>query len=334
MRMRTRSAKSAIGRDAGRAGARPSRPSASWAALALLLLLWWPSAFFGVPPYAAAQPPVVILSSLKIGPYETLAEAMRQSFGGREVRILYLDETPGAAAQISRLAPSAILTVGQEALKQALPQRGNTPLVFTMVLFPHEILAAEAPGVSGIAMVPSPRQQLLILRQGLGISRVTLFYNPDVTESLVGHFKSLAPPDLQVRAVPLSSDAELIAKLPEALSDTEGVLLVPDPTVLTEQGLKSIITSCYSAGLPVVGFSPMYLEMGAALTLSVSPAEVARNAATLAAARSQEASDLLDNVTYLRSCTILVNTRAVAKLHLKVDQRALKSLGTLQWSGG
>ena len=307
---------------------------AALSALALLSLLAAPSPFLGGPPYAAVQSPVIILSSLKIGPYETLAEAMRQNFKGREVRILYLDETPGAAAQLSSLSPSAILTVGQEALRQALPHRGSTPLVFTMVLFPKDILTRESPGVSGIAMVPSPRQQLLILHEGLGIKRVTLFYNPAVTESLVDHFRSLAPNGLQVRGVPLSSDAELIAKLPAALEDTQGVLLVPDPTVLTEQGLKSLITSCYSAGLPVVGFSPLYLEMGAALTLSVSPADVARHAVSMAAARDQGSGDLLDNVFYLRSCTIQVNSKAVSNLNLKVNQGALKALGKLQWSGG
>jgi ABC-type uncharacterized transport system substrate-binding protein len=322
------------GVDEGRAGRPRARALVLLALLPLLAFVLWPCSFLGVPPYAAGDAPVVILSSLKIGPYQTLAEAMRENMRDRDVRILYLDETPGAAAQLQGLAPSAIVTVGQEALRQALLRRDHTPLVFTMVLFPQDILPREAPGITGIAMVPSPRQQLLVLHEGLGLRRVTLFYNPAVTDFLVGHFRQLAPPGLQVRAVELSSYSELVAKLPGELEETEGVLLVPDPTVLTEQGLKSLITSCYTAGLPVVGFSPMYLEMGAALTLSVPPGAVARQAVSMAGAQEKESGDLLGRVYYLKSCLIQVNAKAVTKLNLKVNQKALKSLGTLQWSGG
>lgn len=320
--------------DAGRTGRHRAPAQGPLLLPALLALLLWPSVFLGVPPYAAGEAPVVILSSLKIGPYQTLAESMRENMRGRDVRILYLDETPGAAAQLPDLAPSAIVTVGQEALRQAIARRDRTPLVFTMVLFPQDILPKEAPGITGIAMVPSPRQQLLILHEGLGLKRVTLFYNPAVTEFLVGHFRQLAPPGMEVRPVPLSSYAELVSKLPRELEETEGVLLVPDPTVITEQGLKSLITSCYTAGLPVVGFSPMYLELGAALTLSVPPGDVARQAVSMAGAREQESGDQLGRVYYLKSCLIQVNAKAVTKLNLKVDQKTLRSLGTLQWSGG
>jgi ABC-type uncharacterized transport system substrate-binding protein len=293
-----------------------------------------PPAKASPPLQAAPRPPVLILSSLRIRPYESHADNMRQDLKGFDTTVLYLDEDPNAARQISAMAPAAIVTVGQEALKKALPLRGNSPLVYTMVLFPQEIVARPAPGVSGIAMVPSPKQQLLILGQGFHLRRLVLFYNPKVTGFLVGHYQSNTPPGLTLKAVPVASDAELLAKLPGQLEETDALLLVPDPTVLTEQGLKSLIGACYSSNIPVVGFSPMYLDIGAALSLSVPPEEIAKQAASIASARTGSPGDLLDDVFYVRSCQINLSGKAISRLGMKVDREALKPLGILLWSNG
>jgi len=259
---------------------------------------------------------------------------MRQDLKGFDTRVIYLDEDPNAAREISAMAPAAIVTVGQEAFKKALPLRGASPLVYTMVLFPQEILAKPLPGVSGIAMLPSPRQQLLILAQGFHLRRLVLFYNPKVTGFLVAHYQSNLPPGLTLKAIPVESDADLLAKIPGQLGESDALLLVPDPTVLTEQGLKSLIGACYSSNIPVVGFSPMYLDIGAALSLSVPAEEIARQAASIASARGGDPGDLLDDVYYVRICQINLNGKAISRLGMKVDREALKPLGILLWSNG
>jgi ABC-type uncharacterized transport system substrate-binding protein len=322
-----------------RAGLAPGRRGAALCALALLLsvLVLHPhtSPEAAPPLQAATRPPVLILSSLRIRPYESLADTMRLALKGYDTKVLYLDENPDAAQQISTMAPAAIVTVGQDALKKALPLRGSSPLVYTMVLFPHEILATPAPpGISGIAMLPSPKQQLLVLDQGFHLRRLVLFYNPKVTGPLVGHYQASTPSGMTLKAVQVASDAELLEKLPEELESADGLLLVPDPTVLTEQGLKSLIGACYSSNIPVVGFSPMYLDIGAALSLSVPAEEVARQAAAIAASRGGIPGDLLDDVYYVKSCQIDLSGKAVTRLGMKVDREALKPLGTLLWSGG
>ena len=273
---------------------------------------------------------VVVLSSMKILPYEQIARGIERELGGAETSILYMDQDPGAPSRILKMTPSVILTVGQDAFKAALPLRGSVPLVFTMVLFPREVLNHPVPGVSGIGMIPSPQCQLLILKNGFHFKHVLMFYNPDLTGFLVEYFRGEVPVGMTLTPEPVASDAALVRRLEAGLGDADAVLLVPDPTVLTEQGLKSLITSCYGSGVPLVGFSPMYLRMGAAVTLSVTEEQTARMAVALASA-SNVNGEQLGGVYYPLSCQIQVSRKAKSRLGFKVDTTAVRSYGDFEW---
>ena len=273
---------------------------------------------------------VAILSSMKIRPYELIAQAIQNEVKGAETSILYLDQDPEAPSRISQMTPSAILTVGQEALKAAVPLRGNAPLVFTMVLFPQEVLSHPEEGVSGIGMVPSTECQLLILKNGFHFKHLLIFYNPSVTGFMAEYFRGDSPPGMRLTLEPVTSDAELVRRLQSGLGDADAVLLIPDPTVLTEQGLRSLITSCYSSSVPLVGFSPMYLNLGAAVTLSVTEEQTARMAVALASS-SEVKGERLGGVYYPLTCRIQVSRKAKTRLGLSVDEKALQPYGAFEW---
>ena len=273
---------------------------------------------------------VAILSSMKIRPYELIAQAIQREVKGAETSILYLDQDPEAPSRISKMNPSAILTVGQEAFKAAIPLRGDAPLVFTMVLFPQEVLSHTEQGVSGIGMIPSPRCQLPILRNGFHFKHILIFYNPSVTGFMAEHFRDEAPPGMTLTLGPVDSDAELVRRLQAGLDDVDAVLLIPDPTVLTEQGLRSLITACYSSSVPLVGFSPMYLNLGAAVTLSVTEDQTAEMAVALASS-SEVRGERMDDVYYPLTCRIQVSRKAKSRLGLGVDEKALQPYGVFEW---
>jgi hypothetical protein len=224
-----------------------------------------------------------------------------------------------------------VVTVGQEALQSALAMRGASPLVYTMVLFPPPPAAHSARGLNGVAMIPAPRFQLQVLMRGFGLRRVAVFYNPGVTGFLVRDLQSdpgLAPGFIPV---PVSSEAELLARLQDGLSGADGLLLVPDPTLLTETGLKAMVGACFARNIPLAGFSPMYLDMGAAMTISVEEGDVAKRAAALALGTAEEAGDTLDGMLYLKSCQVQVSRKAAARLGLKVDAGGLRPFGVPLW---
>lgn len=272
-------------------------------------------------------PGAVILLSMRIRPYESLAGAMSKDLSGYRTRILVLDETGALALEIRRGEPKVIVAVGQEALRSALPYRNNTPLVFTMVLSPEEILKGKNPGVEGVAMIPSPRRQLAILGQGFHFKRVLLFYNPAVSGTLASHFREAPPAGIECRFEEMDSEASLLRRLKDGLKGYDAVLLLPDPTLLTEQSFRALVSSSYEAKVPLIGFSPLYLKLGAAISLSVPEGEIAKRAATLARLEEDTAADDLGGLHYPRACEIRTNPKAFSKLGLQLDVAALAPFG-------
>ncbi|MGC8724193.1 MAG: ABC transporter substrate-binding protein [Acidobacteriota bacterium] len=312
------------------AGNEPSgRRSLAWPAGLMGLLI---AALLPAAPSRQSEPAprVVVLSSLSIPPFERLVHSITERFGGEDSSVFYLDREPSAPSRIAALAPSAILTVGQEALEKALPERDGVPLVFTMVLFPQQILGQPQPGVAGVGMIPSPRSQLQILQRGFARKKVLLFFNPSVTGFLADYFRREASAGIAVEAVPVDSDAALVKRLQSGLGGADAVLLVPDPTLLTEQGLHALITACYGSVVPLVGFSPMYMDMGAAITLSL-PEEVTARSAVALVSSAQPEGDVLGGVTYPSSCRVQVSRRAMRRFALPVNESGMLPYGRLEW---
>lgn len=273
---------------------------------------------------------VVVLSSLKIGPYQRIANSIRKKIGTDSAKVFYLDRDSQALSQLSKMNPRAIITVGSQALEKTLPLHGNTPLVFTMVLFHKDIVRTPRPSVRGIAMTCNPGNQLRILKHGFGFHRVTAFYNPAKTGDYVSLFKELNDSDIEVRAVEASSLLELQAKIPKALEDTSACMLVPDPTILTEEGIKSILNACYERNVPIVGFSPMYIDMGAALTISVSEEEIANQAARLVSG-GREGQPVHDGLYFVKKPQVTINRSACNKFKIKIDRTYISSNAFVRW---
>jgi len=284
------------------------------------------------PAGGGAEPSALILLSLKIKPYESLAEKLTGELDGFRTEVLSLDVDPQASRRITELSPDVVVCVGQEAFRQSMRHRDAVPIVYTMVLFPEQILADPPQDVRGVAMIPSPGRQLLVLNEGFHFRRVAVFFNPDVTGKLVSSFGRSVPKGMDWQPIPVKSDVELLRKLKQGLPDVDGVLLVPDPTVLSEQGLKALINRCYKEEVPIVGFSPMYLDLGAALSLSLNEEEIARQAVSIARKENGASADRIGNLYYPRPCEIRINSKAEERLGFSVDEKALVRFGTVRRS--
>lgn len=312
--------------DAGAPSAarRRTRPLLSAAALAAALALLAPG------PAVRPQPPepeALILLSFRIRPYEALAEALQGHLRGYRTRVLCLGEPPALDDAVRKGRPDVILTVGQEALRQALPHRDGTPVVYTMVLSPQGLLPAGSTGVDGVAMLPAPRSQMEVLATGFRFKRVALFYNPGATGFLADIYRQSAPEGFRLEGLPVDSEAALLRRLKEGLKGYDAVVLVPDPTLLTEQGLKALLAASYGDRVPLVGFSPLYLGLGAAVTLSVPEDEVARRAAALAKDHRDGGAEPHGGLYYPKACEVRVNRNALGRLGMKLDEAALRPFG-------
>ncbi len=271
-------------------------------------------------------PTAVILLSMRIRPYEALAAKLAGLLPGYKTRVESLDEDPGAARDLSAGSPSCIFTIGQDALNRALPHRDNIPLFFTMVLSPPAANENPPARLEGVAMIPSPRRQLSILRSAFNMKRTILFYNAEASGFLASLYGASCPDGMTCDEVAVENEKQLLEWLKKGLHGYDGIILIPDQAVLTEEGIKALVAASYEDRVPMVAFSSLYLNMGAAVSISLPVDEIARQAAALAGgqdATGQMAGGLL----YPEACEVVVNAKAERRVKLNVNEERLKQYG-------
>ena len=74
----------------------------------------------------------------------------------------------------------------------------------------------------------------------------------------------------------------MFAALKPVLDDAEVLLAVADPEVYNGTTVSNILLATYRAQLPVVAFSPAYVNAGALLALYSTPRQIGTQAAGLA----------------------------------------------------
>jgi len=257
--------------------------------------------------------------SKRIPPYENLASEIKNELKSYNISVFDLSKP------ISSLNSETIVTIGLDAYKSVLPIKGNSKLIYTMVLSPAEN-GNESESL-GVAMIPSPRQQLNILRDGLGIKSVSIFCNHLRSKKLIDDFEKLAPSDFHYNFVDVASEKDFLDILETSFPKSDAILLFPDPTILTEQGIKKLVLKSYANKVPIVGFSPMYIDLGAAISISVSEKFTAKVVANLIKENSTQFWDRTDGLCYPRLCEIRFSKNAAEKFSITLNKDALNCEG-------
>ncbi len=272
------------------------------------------------------NPTALILLSMRIRPYEALAAKLASLLPGYKTKVESLDEDPSAAQNLSAHSPSCIFTVGQDALNRALPHRDDIPLYFTMVLSPPSGSGQPPAKLEGVAMIPSPKRQLSILRSAFNMKKTILFYNPEASGFLASLYGASCPGGMTCDEVAVENEKQLLEWLKKGLEGYDGIILIPDQALLTEEGIKALVAASYEERVPMVAFSSLYLNMGAAVSISLPVDEIARQAAALAGGQDA-AGQLADGILYPETCEVVVNAKAERRVKLSVNEEKLKQYG-------
>jgi len=267
---------------------------------------------------------IAIYMGQKIAPYELVARELKNELSAHQCRVVSLE---GLASVPPPRAGETIITIGQDAYKKLMPLKGPNPLVYTMVLFPPQAENQHSADVMGVAMIPSPRQEFQILKDCMGLNSVTIFVNPAINYQFVSDMEKMAPKNLSFSLRTVSSEKQFLNMLDDDFPESDAILLVPEPTVLTEQGLKKLVRRSYEEKKPIIGFAPMYIELGAALSLSVSETLTAKVAARIIEGDPAEWWDRADGLCYSKLCELRIARTAAERFRLKVDSTRFSELG-------
>ncbi len=275
--------------------------------------------FLIIPVLSSNERQVLVIMSKRITPYESLAAEIKKELKNFNVSVNDLQEIK------SNFSGEFIVTIGQEAYKKVLSSKSSSKIIYTMVLNPEE--KESNPSVLGVAMIPSPRQQLTILKNGVGIKSVSIFYNSLRSKKIVDDFEKLAPADVHYDLIDVLTEGDFLNLLETSFPKTNAILLIPDSTVLTEQGIKKLVLKSYENNIPIVGFSPMYLDLGAAMSISVSEKLTAKVVGNLIKESPNHIWDRTDGLCYPRLCEIRFSKNAREKFSLNLNRKALSCEG-------
>lgn len=273
-------------RESSVAHTRPSWPTirtaiAPWVLPAILLTV-----FFIPCPLAAHE--IAILKSSDIAVFNQAIAGIQEEVGSTATLTVYDLEGDAASgkkiAQKIRASDAAVvIAVGLKAAVAAKAERLQAPVIYCMVLDPekHDLQGANFTGIS--LRIPIERQFSTIRALIPKLKRLGVVYDPQKTLPLIEEARRVAKRlgiDLIER--PVQAEKEMPTAVRAFLPTVEGLWLVPDSTVLTEDSMRFVLGTALDHNVPVIGFSTEFVRNGALAGLSINPEDIGRQAGVMA----------------------------------------------------
>jgi putative ABC transport system substrate-binding protein len=241
---------------------------------------------WGVGDAVAAE--IAILKSSSITAYDQAITGFKSTAPSGAIYSEYdlqgdLQQGRKLARKIRASEASLVVAVGLKAALAAKLEIVDIPIVYMMILDPskHNL---NAPNMTGTLLEIPAERQFKILRAFLpNLRRLGMLSNsatnPSKTKETIAQ---AAANSFVLQEFVVESEKEVPQQLRALLASTDGLLLVPDTTVLNNESIGFILEGALARRVPVIGFSPEFTRLGALLSLSVSYGEVGRETGLLA----------------------------------------------------
>ncbi|MBI4830383.1 MAG: ABC transporter substrate-binding protein [Candidatus Lindowbacteria bacterium] len=238
------------------------------------------------------------------------------------------DEGTQIITKIRAFKPDLILTVGSRATGVMSKSFRDTPIVFSMVLYPVAsafVANMEKPGanVTGAAMdVPIERQLRTLSRIVPRLKRVGVLYNPDETLPVIEEARRVAKA-MNMQMIAESVDAE--SDVPDALGKLEkqkidALWSVADGKVFTRPSTRYIIEYVLHRGIPFMGPHNGFVKAGALVALTADYRENGRQAGEIAIQIVNGARPENVPVAIPRKVEMALNLQVANNIGLKIPQ--------------
>lgn len=280
---------------------------------------------------AQATPRVVIVSSDSTTAYlETtqafISELARGGVSAYDIRRLNVSEWPMQAAQPEK--PTLYVTLGMRAT-EAL---ATSPVPVLSVLIPRSTFERilrnsgrkSSSSFTAIYLDQTFQRQLALIRLALPqAKRLGVLWGPDSWVK-ASALRSLAPlHGFSLTEAGLTDSFNVFPELQQVLNDSDVFFAVADPIIFNRNTIQNLLLTTFRANVPVVAFSPAYVQAGALLALHTSPEQVGRQAAAVVL-QALSGKPLPDSPLEANDFEVSVNTHVARSLNLSLDAQALR----------
>jgi len=204
----------------------------------------------------------------------------RSNISQEKIAKFYLEpdlNTDDLNDEIASFKPDLIITVGSGALKYALKQFRDIPVIYSMVINPNTFKGVSQKHVFGVSMQASIDDKFAVLKKIMtSVKKVGVVYNPSESGEQVRAARiSANKMGLELKALPVSSSKDAISAIDDAMMSVDAYLLFFDKTVLTRQAVSHLLTLSFRRRIPIIGLSEKYVNLGALFSLDVEIPDVA-----------------------------------------------------------
>lgn len=301
-----------------------------WFIICGLLLCAHPGLIFSAPDDAR----VVLLLSEQGGAYREVADSFvaRAKQLAKKIPDIEVTDVDAAALDAWRgaRAPQLVVTVGTRAAQTLFDANLAVPTLRVLIARNmHESLQAKAKDanlntpVTALYIEQQWQRQFDFVRHVLPkAQRVGAILGPASQRDVV----KITGAATQQGFIPLlrilAAQGDTGSVFKKIAEQSDAVLAVPDPAVLTPSGAKWLLYTAYQQGIPVIGFSKAYVSAGALGAVFSTTAQMGRQAAEIATRLIQEGLAELGPAVYPAYFSVAINRSVARSLRLDVPDDA------------
>ena len=285
--------------------------------MVLVLLFYSANAVHAESVDAVKTPDVTIVQSEDGGPYAEFSNALRTILSARGITSVEVDFT--------KPIPSSGLVIGVGMKAATAVAASNAPAVLNVLIsktgyekllrdFPHR---AGSHNFSAIFLdQPIHRQVHLMVAILPNKHNVGILYSSP-PEELAQLKQELTEHGLSLHEQAVGPELPLSNALQEILlGRSEALLAMPDAAVYNSSTIRNILLATYRRGIPLIGFSPGYVNAGALCAVFSTPAQIAAQAAVLT--RQFGDTGVLALAQYPQEFEVMINEQVVRSLGLQI----------------
>ena len=224
-----------------------------------------------------------VLVSESIRPYVEASEGFSEAMPGKVTEFTIKRPKRTIPDDLLESKWDIIVAIGPHATSLLPSIPGDTPRVYTMVLNPQSVIPEDVP-IAGVSLNIPARFQAKVITNALpDIRRVGVFYNPKYSSGLVDQLREAGRENgLVLAPIRVLSQKDIRNSLDERLESMDALLMIPDPTVISESIVVFLIKEALKKRVPVIGYNRFFLEKGALLSFVIDYKGVGRRTALLA----------------------------------------------------
>ncbi len=270
---------------------------------------------------ALADNDILAVQSARIAPYENALKGFTSVIRSRVKQYVFSDKNKTDIYEdIKKTDPSLILAIGRDALV-SIKEVKNIPVIFIMVLNPQSMLSYSK-NYYGICMNISPERQMDIFKKTIpGLTTIGLIYNPDNTGYLIENaLKASAEMDINLITEKAFKSNEVPSAINRISDKIDAFWMIPDITLMTQEAIDLMLITSIEKKIPIFTFSEKYIEIGALLSVAVSPYDMGKQAGEKAQKILDGTDDPDEKKIFARKEVISINNKIAEKLGIDLNE--------------